>query len=74
MRAATIDLNLKSVTLIEAAMVGQDGTVVDGSVERQGVTRRWAELDSNTQTALDAATKLVTRQMDGYDPRLRSLH
>ncbi len=73
-RRATVDVNLKTVTLVEAAMVGQDGTVVEGSVERQGVTRRWAELDANTQTALDVTTKLVAKQMDGYDRRLRSLH
>ena len=73
-RRATVDVNLKTVTLIEAAMVGQDGTLVNGSVERQGITRRWVEMDANTQTALDAATKLVTKQMDLYDRRLRSLH
>lgn len=74
LRQATVDVNLKTVTLIQAEMVGQDGTVVDGCVERQPLTRRWAELDGNTQTALDAATKLVTKQMDAYDRRLRSLH
>lgn len=73
-RQATVDVNLKTVTLIQAEMVGQDGTVVDGSVERQPLTRRWAELDGNSQTALDVATKLVTKQMDAYDRRLRSLH
>lgn len=74
LRRATVDTNLRTVTLIEAEMIGQDGTVVDGSIERQGLTRRWAELDANTQAALEAATKLVGRQMDGYDRRLRSLH
>lgn len=73
-RQGTIDVNLKTVTLIQAEMVGQDGTVVDGSVERQPLTRRWAELDANTQAALAAATKLVTKQMDAYDRRLQSLH
>ena len=73
-RQATVDVNLKTVTLVQAEMVGQDGTVVDGSLERQALTRRWAELDANTQAALDVTTKLVAKQMDVYDRRLRSLH
>ena len=71
-REATVDVNLKTVTLIYAAMVGQDGMIVPDSVMRQVVTRRWADLDANTRAALDKATVIVAKQMSRYDQRLGS--
>src|ERR1700761_7784601 len=42
-REATVDTNQKTVTLIMAAMVGQDGQIVPSSVQQQAVTRLWSE-------------------------------
>ncbi len=71
-RQATVDTNLKTITLIMAAMVDPDGNLYTDSIQRQSLTRRWPELDPNTQAALDATTALVSRQMALYDRRVQS--
>ena len=71
-RTATVDTNLKTVTLISAGMVDPDGNVDPASVQNTHPVRRWAELDSNTQKALDVATAEITRQMARYDRRVQS--
>ena len=72
-RTATVDTNLKTVTLISAAMVDPDGNLDPASIQNNHLVRRWQELDSNTQKALDVATTEITRQMARYDRRLQSL-
>ena len=72
LRRATVDTNLKTVTLIQAAMVDPDGVVDPASIQNRPLTRRWAELDPSTQTAIEKATELVTRQMAIYDRRQQS--
>ncbi len=69
-----MDTNQKTVTLIMAAMVGQDGQIVPSSVQQQSLTRLWTDLDANTHTALKKATAMVTVQMGIYDRRQRNLH
>lgn len=71
LRQASVDTQAKTVTLLEAAMIGQDGQIQPGSLRRPEVTRRWSELDPNTQEALEKATSLVTRQMKEYDLRMQ---
>ncbi len=71
-RTATVDTNLKTVTLITAGMVDPDGNLDPASVQNNHLVRRWAELDPNTQKALDIATAEITRQMARYDRRLQS--
>jgi hypothetical protein len=73
-RQATVDAHLKTVTLIMAAMVGQDGQIVPSSVERQAISRTWSALDANTQEALQKATGLVTEQMRIYDRKVNGIH
>ena len=72
-RTATVDTNLKTVTLISAAMVDPVGKLDPASVQTLHLVRRWAELDSNTQKALDVATAEITKQMARYDRRVQSL-
>ena len=72
-RTATVDINLKTVTLISAGMVDPDGNVDPASVQNSHPVRRWAELDPNTQKALDVATTEIARQMARYDRRVQSL-
>ena len=72
-RQATVDPNLKTVTLISAGMVDPDGNVDPASVQNIHPVRRWQELDPNTQKALEIATAEVTRQMARYDRRIQSL-
>ncbi len=71
-RTATVDTNLKTVTLITAAMADPDGNLDPASVQNNHLVRRWAELDPNTQKALDVATAEITKQMARYDRRLQS--
>jgi hypothetical protein len=72
-REAQVDTNQKTVTLIMAAMIGQDGEIVPESVQSQSVTRAWVNLDATTQEALKKATGLVTEQMKIYDRKMKSV-
>ncbi len=71
-RQALVDPNLKSVTLLMAAMVGQDGQIDPTSIQRQSLVRRWADLDANTRAALEKTTGIVSKQMKIYDARIQS--
>jgi hypothetical protein len=73
-RRATIDPQQKSVTLIMAGMIDQNGQLDPKSVQDQSVSRSWDQLDANTQSALQKTNGLVTEQMKIYDRKIRSLH
>ncbi len=70
-RQGTVDTGQKTVTLIMAAMLDQDGTMDEASVQRQSVTRNWVELDANTRKAVEVANEVVARQMKLYDARVQ---
>ena len=72
MRRALVDPNLKTVTLIQAGMVDPDGNLDSTSIEERPIVRSWAELDHNTQVALERTTDLVNKQMRRYDRRVRA--
>jgi hypothetical protein len=73
-RRASVDTHLKTVTLIMAAMVDHDGQIVPASVEQQAISRNWADLDANSQEALQKATALIAEQMKIYDRRVNRSH
>ena len=73
-RRASVDTHLKTVTLTMAAMVDHNGQIVPASVEDQPVSRSWANLDANSQEALNKATAFVTQQMKIYDRRVNRSH
>lgn len=73
-RQVSVDAHLKTVTLMMAAMIGQDGQIVPSSVERQPISRSWADLDSNSQEALQKATALISQQMKIYDRKVKGIH
>lgn len=73
-RRATIDPQQKSVTLIMAGMIDQNGHLDPKSIQDQSVSRSWDQLDSNTQVALRKANGLVTEQMKVYDRKIHSVN
>jgi hypothetical protein len=73
-RQGTVDTHLKTVTLIMAAMIGQDGQIVPSSVERQPISRNWSSLDAHTQEALEKATELIAEQMRMYERKMNGIH
>jgi hypothetical protein len=73
-RQASVDAHLKTVTLMMAAMIGQDGRIVGSTIEQEPVSRTWAQLDANTQEALQKATALVSEQMRVYDRKINGVH
>jgi hypothetical protein len=64
----------ESATLVEAAMIFQDGTLDPDSVESSGGFRFWHDLDATTRSALEKTTALVRAQMKIYDEKVQSLH
>ncbi len=72
-RRALIDPPSKSVTLITAAMVDQNGNIDPSSVEDRSVFRTWDQLDVNTQKALAKADTFIKAQMKIYDNRQHNL-
>lgn len=73
-RELQVDTLQKTVTLIFAAMVGQDGQLLQDAVPAQSMTRRWAELDSLATDSLTKSSKLVADQMYFYDRKMRIPH
>jgi hypothetical protein len=73
-RRATVDTHLKTVTLVMAAMVDHSGQIVPSTEEDGPISRNWADLDSNTQQALEKASGLVDEQMKSYNRRLNNSH
>lgn len=70
-RQATVDAQQHTVTLLMAGMITQDGQLIRDSVQQQSLSRTWAQLDANTQAALQKTTELVSDQMRAYDRRIR---
>lgn len=73
-RQITVDPNQKSVQLLYAAMVDQDGSVIPDFVQQSSAFRTWDQLDATTQKAILKTNDLVTQQMRRYDARLQSSH
>ncbi len=73
-REITIDTLQKTVSLVFASMVGQDGQILQDSTPMQHITRRWADLDPMAVTALTKTTQIVTDQMGTYDRKMRGVH
>jgi hypothetical protein len=72
-RQASVDTHLKTVTLVMAAMVDPDGQIIPDSIRRDRVTRNWADLDANSQTALTKATAVIAEQMKRYDRKQQGI-
>lgn len=73
-RQITVDTVQKTVTLDFAAMVGQDGQLLQDAVPPQTTTRRWAELDPTALGAITKTNQIVASQMMAYDRRMRGVH
>ncbi|WP_260706040.1 hypothetical protein [Edaphobacter flagellatus] len=73
-RQVTVDLSQKSVQLLFAAMVDQDGTIIPASVQQSSTFRTWDQLDATTQKAIQKTNELVAQQMKRYDARIQSTH
>jgi hypothetical protein len=72
-RKARIQSQGESATLLEAAMLDQNGNVEQNSVETQETFRTWNQLDPNTENALRKTDAIVRQQMKIYDARMQSL-
>jgi hypothetical protein len=72
-RRALVDPPSKSVTLITAAMVDQNGNIDPSSVEDRSAFRTWDQLDANSQKALAKADMFIKAQMKIYDNRQHNL-
>jgi hypothetical protein len=72
-RQASVDTHLKTVTLAMAAMVDPDGQIIPDSIRHDRVTRNWANLDANSQTALEKATAVIAEQMKRYDRKQQGI-
>jgi hypothetical protein len=73
-RQITIDPNQKSVQILMAAMVDQDGEIDPESVQEPSTFRTWDQLDTTTQRAILKTNEVVTRQMRIYDAKVRNDH
>ncbi len=71
LRQALVDTHLKTVTLMMAAMIGQDGQLMPDTMQTQPLSRTWADLDANSRTALEKTSVIVAKQMKLYDQRIQ---
>jgi hypothetical protein len=72
MRKARIEPQGEQATLLEAAMVDQNGNIDQSSLRTEKTFRTWGQLDTNTATALQKADDLVRKQMKIYDAKVQS--
>ncbi len=72
-RELSVDTLQKTVTLVFAAMVGQDGQLLPDAEPVQRVTRRWIDLDPTALGALTKTTQIVSDQMRTYDRKMRGI-
>lgn len=72
-RKALVDPRQKTVTLLMAAMIGQDGQIDPQSIQHPKTSRTWEQLDPNTQAALQKASGIIEKQMKAYDLKLQSV-
>jgi hypothetical protein len=70
----TVDPNQRSVQLVSAAMVDQDGQIVPESTQDSSTFRTWDQLDPASQQAILKTNELVTRQMKIYDAKVHNDH
>lgn len=73
-RQISVDTVQKTVTLIFAAMVGQDGQLLQDAVPPQMTTRRWVDLDQTAMGSISKSNQLVAAQMAFYDRKMRGVH
>lgn len=71
-RQIIVDPNQKSVQLVSAAMVDEDGQIVPESVQESPTFRTWDKLDPAAQQAILKTNELVTRQMRIYDAKVHN--
>jgi hypothetical protein len=70
-RRGSVETQQKSITLIMAAMIDQDGQLDKNTIETRGAFRYWYQLDTNTQAALKVANALIQRRMKLYDEAMQ---
>jgi hypothetical protein len=73
-RQIVVDPNQKSVQLVTAAMVDEDGQIVPESVQDPSTFKTWDQLDTVTQQAILKTNDIVTRQMKIYDAKVHNDH
>lgn len=73
-RLIVVDPNQKSVQLLSAAMVDEDGELVPESAQEPATFRTWDQLDASAQQAILKTNELVTRQMRIYDAKVHNEH
>jgi hypothetical protein len=71
-RKARIQPQGESATLLEAAMVDQNGSIDQNSIQTQETFRMWNQLDRNSEAALRKTDALVRQQMKIYDAKMES--
>ena len=72
-RTGKIDPHQKSVTLLKAAMILDNGDLDPATVETPDAFRLWNQLDANTQAAIEKANAEIAVQMKIYDEKQQSL-
>jgi hypothetical protein len=73
LREARIEPQGQSATLIQAAMVDQNGNIDQSSIQTQQEFRKWSQLDRTTESALRKTDVIVREQMKLYDEKMHSL-
>jgi hypothetical protein len=70
-RQVTVETATKTVSLMMAAMIDQDGNIVADSVQTTPMVRRWLDLDANSQKALEKTSEIVAKHMNIYDDKVQ---
>jgi len=72
-RTAKVVPQEKSITLLTAAMVLENGEVDQTTIESRQAFRFWNQMDADTQSAVEKTNELVSVQMKRYDDRMQNV-
>jgi hypothetical protein len=71
-RQILVDPNQKSVQLLSATMVDEEGQIVPESAQDSSIFRTWDQLDPAALQAILKTNEIVTRQMRIYDAKVHN--
>jgi len=71
-RQILVDPNQKSIQLLSATMVDEDGQIVPESAQDSSIFRTWDQLDRAALQAIVKTNEIVTRQMKLYDAKIHN--
>jgi hypothetical protein len=71
-RQVTVETTTKTVSLMMAAMIDQNGNIMPDTVNNIPRVKLWKDLDTDSQKMLEKTSEIVTKAMTAYDIKMQN--